>query len=238
VSASVGSLAPNTAYHFRISATNAGGTSKGSDQTFTTIATLATPHWYENGSKLALGEKAGTIGWGTLTLESSAGNVTCRSAQAENVENTEGAARLETVLLVTWECKAIGGKCAGNEARLSAKGLPWIATVLEEGVEGSGMFRQEAAGVELDSECYVGGKATSTLAFKSGPLLGETGTWTPRHYNGTSATKSSEIVFDASSGHLYAEAEGKAIAGTPKGKLKVVGYLDNAPVPLIGLAKP
>jgi phosphodiesterase/alkaline phosphatase D-like protein len=37
VSASVGSLARNTTYHFRISATNTGGTSKGSDQTLTTL---------------------------------------------------------------------------------------------------------------------------------------------------------------------------------------------------------
>ena len=42
VSASAGSLAANTAYHFRISATNAGGTSKGSDQTFKTLPNLPT----------------------------------------------------------------------------------------------------------------------------------------------------------------------------------------------------
>src|SRR5207249_2559995 len=37
VSASLSGLAPNTSYHFRISATNAGGTSKGSDRSFTTL---------------------------------------------------------------------------------------------------------------------------------------------------------------------------------------------------------
>ena len=37
VSASVGGLSPNTLYHFRISATNAGGTSKGSDEALTTL---------------------------------------------------------------------------------------------------------------------------------------------------------------------------------------------------------
>ena len=180
----------------------------------------------------------GTIGWGTLTLESTAGNVTCHTAQAANIENTEGAARQETVLLVTWECIAIGGKCAGSEARLSARGLPWIATVLEEGVEDSGVYRQEAAGIELDSECYVGGKLTESQAFRTGPVLGETGTWTPKEQNGSSAAKPTEVAFDTASGHLYAESEGKAIAGTPRGKLKVVGYADTGAVPLIGVEKP
>ena len=37
VTAAIASLAPNTTYHFRISATNAGGTSKGADETFKTL---------------------------------------------------------------------------------------------------------------------------------------------------------------------------------------------------------
>jgi hypothetical protein len=192
------------------------------------------PHWYKNGSKLPQGAKTGTIGWGTLTLESSAGSTTCRSAEAANVENTAATGQQETVALTTWECKALGGKCAGSEARLSAKSLPWTATALEEG---PGLFRQEFSGTELAGECYAGGKLTERLAFKTGPALGETGTWTPRVQNGTTPTKPSEVVFDSSSGHLYAESEGKAIAGTTKGKLKVVGYADNSPVPLITLGE-
>ena len=42
VSASVGALNPNSAYHFRISATNAGGTSKGADGTFKTLPNAPT----------------------------------------------------------------------------------------------------------------------------------------------------------------------------------------------------
>src|SRR5262249_30785961 len=38
VSASVSGLSPNTTYHFRVSAANAGGTSKGSDLSFNTLA--------------------------------------------------------------------------------------------------------------------------------------------------------------------------------------------------------
>jgi hypothetical protein len=190
------------------------------------------PHWYKSASKLPPGEKANTIGWGTLTLESSAGSTACHSAQAANVENLAVAGMQETVTLVTWECKARGGKCAAGEARLSAKGLPWTATALEEGPE---MFREEASGIELDSECYVGGKLTESLTFKTGLVLGQTGTWTPKEQNGATATRPSELVFDSASGHLYAESEGKAIAGTTKGQLKFVGFQDNATVPLITL---
>jgi hypothetical protein len=56
------------------------------------VAVASAPHWYSNGTKLPLGEKTNTIGWGTLTLESSAGSTACHSAQAGNDENTEAPA--------------------------------------------------------------------------------------------------------------------------------------------------
>jgi hypothetical protein len=236
--ASLGNLSPASTYHFRVSATNASGTSTGSDQTFTTLVALPTPHWYKNAMKVPLGEKSALIGWGTLTFESSAGTATCHAAQAANVENTAGAATKEVLLFATWECKPIGGSCTGGEQRATPGHLPWQGTMLEEGVEGSGEFREEGWAIELSLECFKGGVNTANQRFKTGPVLAETGTFTPRWVNGTTATKPSEVSFDAGSGHLYAEVEKAAVQGTTKGKLKFVGYADNATVPLIALAKP
>jgi phosphodiesterase/alkaline phosphatase D-like protein len=238
VTASVGNLSPAGTYHFRISATNAAGTSTGSDQSFTTLTALPTPHWYKNASKLALGEKSQLIGWGTLTLESSTATATCHSAEAANVENTAGAARKEVVLLATYECKPVAGNCTGGEARATPRHLPWNGTVLEEGLEGSEEFREEGWGIEINLECFKGGINTASELFRTGPVLAETGTSTPALLNGTTAAKPSELFFDASSGHLYAEVEKAAVKGTTKGKLKFVGYQDNATVPLLTLGKP
>jgi hypothetical protein len=236
--APLGNLTPATTYHFRISATNAGGTSTGSDQSFTTLASLSTPHWYKNAAKVPLGERSPLIGWGTLTVESSAGTATCHSAQVANVENTASAARKEVGLLATWECKPVGGSCTGGEQRATARHLPWMGTMLEEGVEGSEEFREEGWGIELNLECFKGGVNTSNQPFRTGPVLTETGTATPAWLNGTSSTKPSEASFETASGHLYAEVEKSAVRGTTKGKLKFFGYQDNATLPLITLGKP
>ena len=232
VSAAVGFLNGSTTYHFRISATNAGGTGTGSDRTFTT---LSSPHWQKNGTKTKEGEKMATISWGTITLESESPltTVTCKSASAANIENTATAAKGETELFATYECKAVGGECAakGGETRVGAPALPWLQEIKEEG-EGSELFREENAGVELNIECYKAGVLTEHALFKSGPVGAETGTFTPAFANGTTAAKPSEAVFDASSGHLFSETGGLKL--TTKGKLKVEGY-EGTPVPTITL---
>src|SRR5207249_4056488 len=53
VSAALESLSEGATYHFRIAATDANGTSFGSDWTFTTLLLLG-PHWYENGVRLGV----------------------------------------------------------------------------------------------------------------------------------------------------------------------------------------
>jgi subtilase family serine protease len=61
VSASVTGLAVSTTYHFRISATNPGGTSKGSDETFTTMAAATTPPTVVTGTASSLTQAAATL---------------------------------------------------------------------------------------------------------------------------------------------------------------------------------
>jgi hypothetical protein len=142
------------------------------------------------------------------------------------------------VLLATYECKPVAGNCTGGEARATPRHLPWNGTMLEEGLEGSEEFREEGWGVEINLECFKGGINTASELFRTGPVLAEMGTSTPAWLNGTTAAKPSELFFDASSGHLYAEVEKAAVKGTTKGKLKFVGYQDNATVPLLTLGKP
>jgi hypothetical protein len=231
VSAAVGPLSGSTAYHFRISATNSGGTSTGSDETFTT---LPAPHWQKNFTKLKEGEKLATISWGTLTLEpSSGGSVVCKTASANNIENTATAAKGETELLATYECKATGGECAakGGESRVGSSALPWPEEIKEEG-ENSEEFREENTGVQLNIECYKAGVLTEHTLFKSGPVGAETGTFTPKWQNGPTAARPSEVLFDTSSGHLFSETGGLKL--TTKGKLKIEGY-EPTPVAVITL---
>jgi hypothetical protein len=59
VSAALTGLAPNTTYHFRISATNGSGTSDGSDDTFTTLPTIKNPPEFGR-CKRVVGEQIGS----------------------------------------------------------------------------------------------------------------------------------------------------------------------------------
>ncbi len=92
VSASVTGLTAKATYHFRIVATNEGGSGEGSDQSFIT----ANPaHYFSgglgNGARVEGGERVATIEWGTLSLTNltTGAKVTCHNVIGAVEENPE-----------------------------------------------------------------------------------------------------------------------------------------------------
>jgi hypothetical protein len=177
-------------------------------------------HWQVNGKKLAVGTAQPTIGWGTLTLASSAGNITCKTAQAGNdFDQASTEAHSEVLGLITYECKPTGGECtAPAEVRASGLNLApgaWGSFMTEVGgIELAEEFRSEvqtppASQIKLAVECSQNKEAElPNLVFVSGPKsIGPEGTSSPRWLNGTSATKPSEASFDAKAGNLQAEGQ-------------------------------
>ena len=81
VSAPISGLAPNTTYHFRISATNAGGTSKGADETFKTLPNAPT---VETKAASAVAQTTATL---NATVNPNGGEVTkCEFEYGTNTE--------------------------------------------------------------------------------------------------------------------------------------------------------
>jgi len=183
----------------------------------TTAAQAEPAEYQQNNKTLAVGKPAPTMGWGTLTLTSSAGNVTCSNAAAGIVENTTGVLknRGETQLFATYNCKAVGGECAlhGGETFVGAENiLPggWPATTEEVGEVGSEKYKTvKTEKVKVPIECWFAAKTV-----KSGELTFQTeletgvGTSEPEWVNGLSNAKPSKVVFGKeTSGHLAASAE-------------------------------
>jgi len=176
-------------------------------------------HWTKNGTIIKVGEKQNTITWGTLTLESSAGNISCHNAAAANVENkTATEALSETIAFATWECKPLTGECfeEGLRERATPKNYPWPGTVVEPE---PGIFKTKNTGIEVNIECYKStseelipgtgsGKVVGSLLFKTGPVLSETGESEPENVNGGGTPgKPPEVIITGEKGHLYAETE-------------------------------
>ncbi len=137
VSASVTGLTTNTSYYFRIVATNPGGTSTGSEQTFMTLPSAGTPHWYKNSVKVKQGAVVPTLSWGTLTLASEEGAVTCETSALGVVENPAGgfAGVGETDSFNSADCVLSSGECKasqGLEEIVTSEEMPW-GSELEEG---------------------------------------------------------------------------------------------------------
>jgi Domain of unknown function (DUF1929) len=216
VSTSITGLSNNTTYHFRISSTNAGGASSGSDQTFT----AATPHVYKNGVIEAGGNRLRMIGWGTIKLTNSTlGEVECHEIMASYLENQAGGGSavgqvqaLAPYECVSESCKALGG----TYAEVTAEKLPWSTEVLQAG-EGAFRIRtgnriKSTGAVFLRDNC-AGVKSTQFFAEEAPKFLN----------NGIAiGVGPEEVEFDQpGSGELESEALGGLKFS---GKVKVEGY--------------
>jgi hypothetical protein len=220
VAAAVGSLSANTTYHFRITATNAGGTGTGSDQTFTT----ATPHYYSNGALTGSAPRT-SIAWGTITLRNVKGGavgsfVTCRSAGAGTLLNPAGGGAGEglTQVFATFACESEGFCPAGMSTAVVAEGLPWHNVLTEEL---AGTIRQETTGIKVFVECLVGEKIESGSRFVTGAA--EKGL-RPTSKNGTSALHPGFVEFAEGSGELEVEGSGGTVTRRAEGAIKMLGF--------------
>jgi len=209
VSAALESLGENTTYHFRVVATNAGGTSLGSDQTFTTLLVLG-PHWYKNGVILEQGAlETDLLMWGALTLENpKIGALTCRTLDGGDVANPAGGGAGKGAIdaFTVYDCVAPTCEAAGGKAEVIPERLEWSSLLIEE----AGVFRNKLEGIALRVICAakalnVEFHGTLKPTVKAGTLIG---------------SSPSKLEFDASSGSLESAEGAAAITG----KLKMMGF--------------
>jgi len=214
VSVPVTGLSANTAYHFRISASSSGGTSKGSDAEFTT---LSTAHWFANNVKTEAGEPLPIISWGTLTLRTTtggSGQVTCHIAEGGGILNPVGggSGQGETNVYAGFDCEQSGVCPAGDTGELVPQSLPWPASL---GASGS-VVTEKNEKVRLNRACLSGGKEVSGTTF--------TGSFAPTSRRGTSALHPGFFEFAAGSSTLEAEGSLGTVQAKIEGEVKVLGF--------------
>jgi hypothetical protein len=221
VSAAVSGLSAGTEYHYRVTATNANGTSNGADGTFTTLPNTGTPHWYKNGV-LAKG-KVGTIEWGTLSLATSTGgSVTCHTAEGGYLENpTGGAAGVGAIeVFGSYNCESKKVCPVGATAMLVAERLPW-AVVLEQAGE---VTRARTTGVKESVECIVSGHGERVAVFVTNEHHTCCEALGPRIFTGTSAVFPSYFEFEGGVSGLEQEGSNGALTAGIEGELKTLGF--------------
>jgi phosphodiesterase/alkaline phosphatase D-like protein len=218
VSASLEGLSGNTTYHFRISATNAGGTSKGFDQPFETMAqTLHVPHYYSNGV-LVGSEPLTVVGWGTLALKivaGGSGEVACHTVQAGTVDNpASGLGGVgSTQVFAAFECEHNGVCPPATTVALTAEALPWPTALVE--AEG-GPIRAQTTGAKIKIDCQKEGTSEGSETF--------VGAVQPSFHHGTSALHPAFLEFAAGSGVLEKEGSKGGVQAKIEGEVRMLGY--------------
>ena len=124
-----------------------------------TITTLPA-HWYQNntrrGKAIAEGVSVPVISWGTLTLSSGAGTVSCKTAVMGNVQNPEGGGfgTEEATSFASADCVAAGCEAAsGLEMLVTAEALPWSSVLEESESAGKAVVRDRTVGERLSTHC-------------------------------------------------------------------------------------
>jgi hypothetical protein len=152
----------------------------------------AVPHWFKNAVKIPLGKKVQTITWGTATFTvPEIGVVTCKKADAENVENpaSGGPGVDEMVIFVPYECA--NTHCPPPmEMRVESFKLPWHTELLEPV---AGEILHKTTGIKLVFGCWAGpptGPGNVSTAERGSPffvLPPSEGELEAKWFNGTSA---------------------------------------------------
>jgi hypothetical protein len=206
-----GGASLGTTYHFRIAATDANGTSVGSDGTFTTLLLLG-PHWYQNGVRVgetALESGQSIMAWGALTLENTKiGALTCLTLAGGDLSNPVGGGAGKGLLdaFAFYDCVAPTCEAAKGLLEVIPEKLGWTSVLIEE----AGVFRDRIEGIALRAIC-VGGESNVEYHGALKPSV-EPGT--------IIGAAPARLVFDAGSGSL-ASAEGP---GAVSARLKLMGF--------------
>jgi len=185
------------------------------------VAAGAAPHYYKNGTKIVEGEKIPSVGWGTLTLTSAAGAITCHNAAAGYVENVAAEGKGATQAFDAYEC--VSAACPAD-MRAEAYKLPWLSTLEEPE---AGVVRSKSVGIEVVIGCWSapatgpGNVSTGERGTPLAELLPFVGESTPKSKNGTSAGKPSKVEFGTGSGELI---NSKVGGGKTTGSTTLMGY--------------